>query len=134
MVWYRRALGFPETPVELVREALEFLVNQGTPQALDEAGSWLDRWPSSVRQDDRIGILTARWHLARGDGAAVLDLLGQGRDWAYIREGELSLPDLWIQAHAGLLARDRNSPITPELRAEAERLHPVPASLDFRMG
>ena len=50
-----------------------------------------------------------------------------------IREGELSLSQLWIEYHVQRLSRQENRPITPELISQARRQFPLPAHLDFRM-
>ena len=50
-----------------------------------------------------------------------------------IREGELSLSQLWLEYHVQCLSRQENCPITPELILRALRQFPLPADLDFGM-
>jgi hypothetical protein len=50
---------------------------------------------------------------------------------ADIKEGEVSLSDLWHEFKAKQIARDRNCEVTEQIRQEA-LLVPVPPHLDFR--
>ena len=50
-----------------------------------------------------------------------------------IREGELSLSELWLEYNVQRLRKRENCPITPELISQVSRQFPLPAHLDFRM-
>ena len=55
------------------------------------------RLPASITAHERIALMRAQIALQRGDYSTVYRLLR--REFATIREGELSLSDLWFTAH-----------------------------------
>ena len=108
-------------------------------KALIEANrhqEWIDLLPSfsdSMHARGRMRLLEARARLALGQidqAGEIIDTLPVIED---IREGELSLSQLWLEYNVQRLSRQENCPITPELISQARRQFPLPASLDFRM-
>jgi len=108
-------------------------------KALIEANrnqGWIDLLPSfsdAIRARGRMRLLEARARLALGQidqAGEIIDTLPIIED---IREGELSLSQLWLEYNVQRLSRQENCPITPELISRARRQFPLPAGLDFRM-
>ena len=108
-------------------------------QAFIEANrpqEWIDLLPSfsdAIRARGRMHLLEARARLALGQidqAGEIIDTLPVIED---IREGELSLSQLWLEYNVQRLSRQENCAITPELISWARRQFPLPAGLDFRM-
>lgn len=106
--------------------------------ALVEAGLFkdLDRrlgaLPEDVRRSGRVMLLAARAALARDDLAAAEQLLEQ-MELVDIREGEISLTDLWFSVQEKRIAAAEGVPVDAALRARVRRTCKPPARLDFRM-
>jgi tetratricopeptide (TPR) repeat protein len=108
-------------------------------QALVEANraqKWIELLPSfsdAMRARGRMRLLEARARLALGQieqAGEIIDSLPVIDD---IREGELSLAQLWLEYNVQRLSRQENFPITHDLISRARHQFPLPASLDFRM-
>ena len=108
-------------------------------QALIEANrpqKWIDLLTSfsdQIRAPGRMRLLEAQARLALGQidqAGEIIDTLPVIED---IREGELSLSQLWLDFHVQRLSRQENCPITPELISRARQQFPLPDILDFRM-
>jgi hypothetical protein len=97
---------------------------------------WIEFLPSfsdSIRARGRMRLLEARARLALGQidrAGEIIETLPVIQD---IREGELSLSQLWLEYSVQRLSRQENRPVTPELVLQARRQFPLPANLDFRM-
>jgi tetratricopeptide (TPR) repeat protein len=97
---------------------------------------WIDLLPffsDSIRAQGRMRLLEASARLALGQidqAGEIIETLPVIED---IREGELSLSQLWLDYNVQRLSRQENCPITPELISRARRQFPLPAGLDFRM-
>jgi tetratricopeptide (TPR) repeat protein len=149
--WALRNLGMlafaadqMDTAVEYYREAIH--VTPDLPALVVECGKtfieanrpqeWIELLPSfsdSIRTRGRMRLLEARARLARGQidqAGEIIKALPVIED---IREGELSLSQLWLDYSVQRLSRQETRPITPELISQARRQFPLPASLDFRM-
>lgn len=50
-----------------------------------------------------------------------------------VRDGEVSLSELWFALHEKRISTAENIPIDDELRRRVRRDFPPPAHLDFRM-
>ena len=50
-----------------------------------------------------------------------------------MREGEISLTDLWFKLHEKRLAAKENIPVDDNLRRRVRSEFPVPTEIDFRM-
>ena len=68
-----------------------------------------------------------------GDLEAVEQILAGELVVADLREGEVSLSDLWYGMHEKRLAAAENIPVDEALRRRVRREFPPPARLDFRM-
>ena len=96
-----------------------------------EIRATIAKLPPEVRDHERLRILDAKAALSTGDLASVEGLFDH--DFATIREGEVTLTDLWFDLHARKLAAAEGVPLDDALRARARRLYPAPHRIDFRM-
>jgi tetratricopeptide (TPR) repeat protein len=104
--------------------------------AANRPQKWIDLWPSfsdSIRTRGRMRLLEARARLALGQIDQAGEIIATLPVIEDIREGELSLSQLWLDYNVQRLSRQENRPITPEVISRARRQFPLPASLDFRM-
>lgn len=108
-------------------------------QALIEAGrsdDWLDllpKLPDPIRRRGRTRLLEARAAMESGDLERVETMLHDAFVVEDIREGEISLSDLWTELHARRLAARASKPPDETFREQSRRDFPPPAHLDFRM-
>lgn len=102
----------------LAREVMGALVESGQ---FERAAAFFDALPPGAQADEPALILRAKAALALGDLETVESILA--REFATIREGEVSLTDLWFEMWA---RRDGTS------LDQARRAHPAPRALDFR--
>ena len=121
---------------DLIRQALD-AGPKVVPLAVECADALLhqERWadlratirelPPKVRDHERLRILDAKAALATGDLASVEPLFDH--DFATIREGEVTLTDLWFELHARKLAAAEGVPLDDTLRARARREFPAAA-------
>jgi hypothetical protein len=99
-------------------------------------GQWIELLPSfsdSIRARGRMRLLEARARLALGQIDQAGEIIATLPVIEDIREGELSLSELWLEYSVQRLSRQENCPKTPELISQARRQFPLPAGLDFRM-
>jgi hypothetical protein len=127
---YLEAIHMAPDLTALAVECGQAFIEANRPQ------KWIDLLPSfsdSMRARGRMRLLEARARLALGQidqAGEIIETLPVIED---IREGELSLSELWLEYNVQRLSRQENFPITPELISQARRQFPLPASLDFRM-
>ena len=87
--------------------------------------------PPSVAEHERIQLILAKLALARGDYPSVRKILR--REFCTIREGELSLSELWFDSWIQEAAKPQSRDLTePEKQAIREK-NPPPQLIDFRM-
>ncbi len=101
----------------------------------NHARAWLDLFailPPAIREHDRARYLTAMAQLAVGELTAVKSYLIDPLV-ADMREGEVSLTDLWFRLHEQQRAIDEGVPVDDALRERIRRECPPPAHIDFRM-
>jgi tetratricopeptide (TPR) repeat protein len=100
-------------------------------QRFDDLREFINGLPETVRWHERIHLLAATAALRTGHPEELEGLFDQ--DFATIREGEITLTDLWFEWHARRLVAAENLPLDDALRARARREFPPPARIDFRM-
>jgi len=128
--YYLEAIHLAPDLPPLAVECGNVFIKANRPQA------WIDLLPSfsdSIRARGRMRLLEATARLALGQidqAGEIIETLPVIED---IREGELSLSQLWLEYNVQRLSRQENRPITPELISQARQHFPLPASLDFRM-
>ncbi len=98
-----------------------------------EAVDLVDELPERVRKMPRIQVLEARAALEIDDLDRVRRLLESDIVVTDMREGEVSLSDLWYRMHEKRLAAAENISIDDELKERVRREFPPPKRLDFRM-
>jgi hypothetical protein len=132
---YIAALRLRPTLLPLAVECGRALIEAGRPQA------WLDLLPAlpdEVRLAGRVRLLAGQAALAvadatTGDLARVEPLFTERIEVNDLREGELSLSELWFDYHARRISATEGGPLDDALRARVRREFPVPEHLDFRM-
>ena len=125
---YERAWLLCGNDQNLAVEICDFFNRHKRQAAFD---TFVKSLPAPVATHERIALMTAQIALERGDYPLVRRLLQQ--EFCTIREGELSLSELWFVSHI----REAASRMGRELTAaEKERLmqqFPPPREIDFRM-
>jgi tetratricopeptide (TPR) repeat protein len=107
-------------------------------QALLEAGrqqdmlNFLDNLPRQIRDRGRMQIMEARAALKMGHLQKVEEILQSRPSVPDIREGEVTLSDLWFEMHEKRIAAAENVPIDDNLRQRVRKDYPPPSWLDFR--
>ncbi|NQT88821.1 DUF5107 domain-containing protein [bacterium] len=107
-------------------------------QALLDAGQaremmdFMDALPPAVHDLGRMRILEARAALALGDLDGVERILHGRPVVPDIREGEVSLSNLWFELQEKRVSVAENIPIDDALRERIRRDFPPPSWLDFR--
>ncbi|MBP1990447.1 DUF5107 domain-containing protein [Paenibacillus eucommiae] len=118
--------SFPDRA--FAEEYLELLIRNGQ---YVKAWDVYESLPESFSASDRLQIIVgqAALHLNK------LDFLEKlfATEFAVIREGELSIVDMWYQYNARKLAAAENRELSEELKAEAVKRFPPPQHIDFRM-
>jgi tetratricopeptide (TPR) repeat protein len=102
----------------------------------DRPQDWLDIADGLAEPDQssgRIRLLEAQAALAQQDFDRAERILSAPLVVDDMREGELSLAQLWFDLHARRLSAIEGVPIDDALRARARREFPLPKALDFRM-
>jgi len=115
--------------LQLTVECGQALLAADRPQALLNL---LPELSPAIRDYGRIRYLEARALLAVGDLDAVEAMLPKlvVHD---MREGEVSLSELWFNLHEQRLAKQEGVPVDDALKARVRKEFPPPADIDFRM-
>lgn len=127
---YIQAFHLKSDLLPLVMECGKFLVEAG------HTTRWLEllaELPATLRQHGRIHLLEAQATLALGQLERAGQLIESLSVIADLREGELSLSQLWENYQVQRLSALENRPVDKNLRARARQLFPLPESFDFRM-
>ena len=109
-------------------ELAQALLDAGRPEAVIELARAL---PEPAASHERVLIAWARAALATGRVEGVERILDH--EFATIREGEVTLTDLWTAYHAARLAAAEGSPVDEALRERVRKECPPPRRIDFRM-
>jgi hypothetical protein len=87
--------------------------------------------PEEMRQNERLRIMGACAALEAGEWREVGTLFGQ--EFATIREGEVTLTDLWFGYHERRVAAAEGVAVDEALRKRVRREFKPPRNIDFRM-
>ncbi|HPC14913.1 MAG TPA: DUF5107 domain-containing protein [Candidatus Hydrogenedentes bacterium] len=87
--------------------------------------------PPEIRTHERMRLVAAQAALDCGDLDAVAPVFDY--DFATVREGEVTLTDLWFQYHEKRIALLEGIPVDDALRRRIKRECPPPWRIDFRM-
>jgi hypothetical protein len=110
-------------------ECYQALLNAGRPQ---EMLNLVYDLPRDMRNLGRIRIMEARAALMIGDLQKVEEILQSHPSESDVREGEVTLSNLWFEMHEKRVSTAENVPIDDELRRRVRRDYPPPSWLDFR--
>jgi len=115
----------------LLIECFQALLKAGRPK---EVIDLYDALNDELRNHGRIKFLMGQAALELNDLETVENILRQ-ENMAIIdlREGEMSLTNLWFDMHEKRLAAKENIPIDDRLRQRVRKECPPPANIDFRM-
>lgn len=117
----------PRIP-HLAVERCQALANS---ERYDEMLRFVESLPEDIRNNERIRILAAKASIEVGDLDALDGFFDQ--EFATIREGEVTLTDLWFAMHERKLASEEGLPIDDELKSRVRREFPPPRHIDFRV-
>jgi len=98
-----------------------------------EALELIGKLPPELARHGRVRLLHARASLDAGRPRDALDVLGSELVVPDVREGEVSLSDLWFSAQERRLAAEEGVEVDDDLRCRVRRDFPPPRHLDFRM-
>ena len=124
---YLKARALNPGLAPLAFECLDSLIADGQD---DAALDLFDVLPQNISSHGRAKLIIVRAAVRAGRLEFAEELL-KDLEAADIKEGEVSLSDLWHEFKAKQIARDRNCEVTEQIRQEA-LLVPVPPHLDFR--
>lgn len=102
----------------------------------NQAEKWLDllgELPETVRTVGRIRLLEAQGALAVGNFTAVEQFFDNEVIIPDLREGEVSLSEIWYQFQMERIGQEEGLPLNDNLRERVQRNFPLPTHLDFRM-
>ncbi len=134
--------GELEAAIGLMRQAWE-IGPKIAPLAIEYAGMLerAGRWdelrafvagvPPAIRRHERILIVVARLALRFNDLSGVEEILSH--EFATIREGEVTLTDLWFAWQAKLISEREGIPIDDELNARVRGELTPPLRIDMRI-
>ncbi len=120
-----------ETGPKVAALAIEYA---NTLSAAHRPGDVLDlvrSLPETLRANERIMMIWARAALETGDIEGVEALFDH--EFATIREGEVTLTDLWFAYHERRIARELGMDVDDDVRRRVRRDFPPPRCIDFRM-
>lgn len=127
--WYRRARRFLPHDPRLAAEACDVLRILRQPKQIIKI---IAKLPPTARHADRVQLARAWAALDTGDYQTALDII-LSREFACIREGELSLASIWFRAQELRLAHEGKIPLNRALRLRARTECPPPHTIDMRM-
>ncbi len=125
---YMRAWSLCGYDQNLAIEIGEFLVRHKRYTAFDALVKSL---PAPIAADERIALFKAQIALERGEYATVRQLLQ--REYCTIREGELSLSELWFASHIKEAEGRAGRKLTPAEKGKLTQEFPPPLQIDFRV-
>ena len=118
----------PQIP-SLALECCQALLEAERPQNML---NFLSDLPRQIRDRGRMRVMEARAALKMGNLQKVEEILQSRPSVPDIREGEVTLSDLWFGMHEKRIAAKENISIDDELRQRVRRDYPPPSWLDFR--
>lgn len=107
-------------------------------RALIEAGrahnvlELMGHLPRHIHDRGRMRIMEAQAAMKIGDLQKVEEILQSRPSVSDVREGEVTLSNLWFEIHEKRIAATENLPIDDKLRQRVRRDYPPPSWLDFR--
>ena len=102
------------------------------PNVPQDPMDFMDDLPSQIRDKGRLRIMEAQAAIKLGDLQKVEEILQSRPSVADVREGEVTLSNLWFEMHEKRIAAAENVPIDKKLRQRVRENYPPPSWLDFR--
>ena len=99
---------------------------------LDDMVKFMKGLPDDIRNRGRMQIMEARAAMQMGDLQRVEEILQSKPSVADVREGEVTLSNLWFEMHEKRIAANENIPVDDNLRQRVRKNYPPPSWLDFR--
>jgi tetratricopeptide (TPR) repeat protein len=118
----------PQMP-SLALECCRVLIEAGRSE---DMLNLMDDLPPQIRGLGRMRIIEAQAAMKMGDLQRVEDILRSRPPVADVREGEVTLSNLWFEMHEKRIAAEGNIPIDDKLHQRVRRDYPPPSWLDFR--
>ena len=125
---YERAWSLCGNDRNLAVEIGEFFTRHKHYTALD---AFVKSLPAPIAGYERIALLKAQVALERGEYATVRQLLR--REYYTIREGELSLSELWFASYVKEAEGHAGRELTPVEKGKLMQEFPPPPQIDFRV-
>ena len=125
-----QAMAVKNDVERLAVECAKALLEAGRPQELIEV---MEKAPAWIRGRGRVRFLLTSAYLEVGRVDEVIAALEEGIEVDDMREGEVTLTDLWCKAQCMRISRQEGIPNDEALRARVEKEVPPPAHIDFRM-
>ena len=125
---YARAWLLSGSDQNLAVEICDFLIRHKRLAAFD---AFVRSLPAPLANHERIALMTAQVALERGDYPAVRRLLQ--REFCTIREGELSLSELWFASYIREAEGRNGHDLTAAEKNQLRQQFPPPRQIDFRM-
>jgi len=123
---YQMLGGFPDRA--FAEEYISLLIHN---KQYEQAWQAYESLPASFKQSDRLQIIVGAAALELGNESYLQMLFHT--EFAVIREGEVTIVELWYAYNAQKLAKQRNVQVTDELLKEAAAAYPPPSNIDFRI-
>lgn len=111
--------------------AVEYAKVLSEAERFDELRVFCAELPEALRSHERIRIAAALSALKTGRLEEIEPLFSY--PFATIREGEVTLTDIWFEWHANRLAKAAGKPVDDTFRTRAKKECPPPANIDFRL-
>jgi len=112
----------------IIRELMTLLIKK---KKMNEAWKYYNSLPPNLKNKERISSLAALAAFERKDDGFLIDLFN--RSFAYIKEGETRLVDLWYAWQTRLLAEKKGIPVSDELKDSVRKSRKPPRNIDFTM-
>src|SRR5208282_6071644 len=125
---YMRAWSLCGNDRNLAIEIGEFFTRHERYAAFE---AFVKSLPPPIIEHERIALSKARIALERGEFASVRQLLQ--REFGTIREGEVSLSDLWFASYIKEAEGRADRKLTPAEKEKLMQEFPPPPQIDFRM-
>jgi hypothetical protein len=125
---YFDAWKLSENIIPLAVEICQFLQKA---RLLPDLKAFLASLPEDVKQHERIQLSLGEVALADHQFKILRDILK--REFCTVREGEISLTDLWFTLHSKEAEVHKGRPLTEEEHAKVMAQNPPPCHIDFRM-
>lgn len=129
--WLRLMAEAWATGPQVAALAIEYAAAMATASRFPDLLDFIRALPETLRCNERLMMQWARAALETGDIEGIEHLFEH--DFATIREGEVTLTDLWFAYHERRLARELGAPLDDALRRRVRKEYPPPQCIDFRM-